>query len=75
MHEQATFKAESGAIHCEGCEKRIATALRALPGITGVQASATTQEITVRFDPAQSSADQVAAKLTDIGFPATRASR
>lgn len=75
MHEQATFTAESGAIHCESCEKRIATALRTLPGITDVQASAATQEIRVRFDPAQSSADQVAAKLTDIGFPATQASR
>lgn len=73
MHEQVTFKVEGGAIHCESCEKRIATALGRIPGINGVEASAKTQEIQVRFDAAQFSADQVEAKLTDIGFPAKRA--
>lgn len=71
MHEQLTLKTAPDTIHCATCENRISTALGALPGITSVQASAKTQEIKVRFDSAQSSAEEIAAKLTAIGFPAT----
>lgn len=70
MHQQLTLKTASDTIHCATCEDRISTALGALPGITSVRASAKTQEIKVRFDSAQSSAEEISAKLTDIGFPA-----
>lgn len=73
MQQQMTFKAEGGAIHCASCENRIATALGRIPGISGVEASAKTQEIQVRYDSAQLSPEQLEAKLTEIGFPAKRA--
>ena len=73
MHEQVTFKTELGVIHCDGCERRIGAALAPVPGISAVHASAKTQEIRVRLDPAQFSVEQVEAKLAAIGFPVRRA--
>ena len=40
-------------IHCEGCEARIANALRRLPGVANVEASAETQRVSVAIDPEQ----------------------
>jgi copper chaperone len=54
-------------IHCAGCEERIASALRRLPGIQDVQASHETQQVVVTFDPAQRSAEQVRATLEQMG--------
>ncbi len=56
-----------GKIHCEGCESRIASALRRMPGVEEVQASATTQQVNVRLDPARTSDDEVRAKLAELG--------
>lgn len=58
-------------IHCEGCEQRIGTALRRLPGIQEVQASAHTQQVVVTIDPTQVSSDQVRAKLEQLGYQVT----
>ncbi len=55
-------------IHCAGCEQRIGTALRRLPGIVQVQASAQTQQVQVHVDPAQVSREQVQAKLGQLGY-------
>ncbi len=55
-------------IHCVGCEERIGNALRRLPGIQAVQASADTQKVVVTFDPDTVSADQVRAKLEQLGY-------
>ncbi len=55
-------------IHCAGCEERIGNALRRLPGITDVQASAESQKVAVTFNPDQVSADQVRAKLEQLGY-------
>jgi len=55
-------------IHCAGCEERIGSALRRLPGITDVQASAENQKVVVTFDPGKVSADQVRAKLERLGY-------
>ncbi len=63
-------------IHCESCERRIATALRRLPGVEQVTASSKTQEVTVVFDPAQVSEAQLRTKLEQVGFaPATNGGR
>ncbi len=40
-------------IHCAGYEQRIGNALRRLPGILDVQASAETQRVVVTIDPAR----------------------
>ncbi len=55
-------------IHCAGCEERIGNALRRLPGIQDVQASADTQKVVVTFDPDTVNADQVRAKLEQLGY-------
>ncbi len=55
-------------IHCAGCEERIGNALRRLSGIQDVQASADTQKVVVTFDPNTVSADQVRAKLEQLGY-------
>lgn len=71
--ERVTFEVEGSKIHCEGCEQRIGSALRQLPGVMNVQASATTQRVDIQLDPARTSPDAVASKLAAIGFPAHRA--
>ncbi len=55
-------------IHCAGCEERIGNALRRLPGIQDVRASGDTQKVVVTFDPDTVSADQVRAKLEQLGY-------
>lgn len=57
-------------MHCAGCEQRVGNALRRLPGVQTVQASAETQRVVVTFDPAQVSAEQVQANLVQIGYQA-----
>jgi copper chaperone CopZ len=55
-------------IHCAGCEERIRRALRRLPGIQEVQASADTQQVVVTLDPGRVTPDQVQAKLEQLGY-------
>ncbi len=55
-------------IHCAGCEQRIANALRRLSGIQDVQASAQSQRVVVKLDPAQISPEQVRTKLKHLGY-------
>ncbi|WP_018991681.1 heavy-metal-associated domain-containing protein [Aromatoleum toluclasticum] len=55
-------------IHCSGCETRIGFALRRLPGVRDVQASANTQRIAVSIDPEAVSADEVRARLQALGY-------
>ncbi len=55
-------------IHCAGCEERIGNALRRLPGIQDVQASADTQKVVVTLDPDTVNVDQVRAKLEQLGY-------
>lgn len=55
-------------IHCAGCESRVATALRRLPGVEDVQASAESQRVSVTIDPARTSEDEVRARLAQLGY-------
>ena len=55
-------------IRCAGCEQRIGAALRRLPGVQDARASAQTQQVKVRFDPAQVGPDEVRAKLAQLGY-------
>jgi Cu+-exporting ATPase len=58
-------------IHCESCENRIARALKRLPGIDRVNASAKEQRISVSIDPERTTLEQVRAKLHEIGYDVT----
>lgn len=73
MQEQISFVIDEAKIHCDGCEQRIGAALRQVHGVIGVEASAKTQRVDVQMDSAQVSPDAIAAKLSEIGFPARRA--
>ena len=55
-------------IHCSGCETRIRFALERLPGVQSVAADAKTQRVTVTFDRAHLTPDQMHERLTDMGF-------
>ena len=55
-------------IHCASCEQRIGNALRRLPGIQNVQASARTQAVQVTIDPTQVGSEQIRAKLEQLGY-------
>ncbi len=55
-------------IHCAGCEDRIGKALRRMPGVWDVRASAQTQRVEVTIDPQHVAPDQVQAKLEQLGY-------
>ncbi|TAM83381.1 MAG: heavy-metal-associated domain-containing protein [Acidobacteria bacterium] len=55
-------------IHCESCEERIGRALKRLPGVEDVQASAKEQRVSVSIDPKRTNAEQVQARLQQIGY-------
>lgn len=55
-------------LHCAGCEARVSNALRRVPGVTDVAASAETQHITVTIDPSHATPEQVQAKLEQMGY-------
>jgi Cu+-exporting ATPase len=57
-------------MYCAGCEQRVSKALRRLPGVQDVQASATTQHVLVTIDPSQVGAEQVRTKLEQLGYQA-----
>ena len=63
----------SGAekMHCAGCETRVSAALRRLPGVRDVRASAATQQIAVTIDPSAVSREQVWARLQQLGYEVT----
>lgn len=55
-------------IHCASCEERIARALKRVPGINSVSASAKDQHISVSIDTDRTTPEEVQAKLHDIGY-------
>jgi copper chaperone CopZ len=57
-------------MHCAGCEQRVSNALRRLPGVQEVRASAATQHVLVTLDPSQVGAEQVQARLEQLGYQA-----
>jgi copper chaperone CopZ len=71
MTQTLELKVTGGArINCVGCEQRIDTVLRRLPGVEEVRASAQLQQVSVRFDPDQVQPEQVQAKLAQLGYEA-----
>ena len=57
-------------MYCAGCEQRVSNALRRLPGVQEVRASAATQHILVTIDPNQVGSEQVRTKLEQLGYQA-----
>lgn len=60
-------------MQCAGCETRVAYALRQLPGVREVRASAKTQRVLVLFDGASAAGvEQVEQMLKQLGYEAQR---
>ncbi len=57
-------------IHCSGCVRTVTQALGKLPGVRTVEASETTKEVRLEFDPAQVSEEKIRSTLALIGYPA-----
>lgn len=55
-------------MHCEGCENRVRNALQRLDGVLGVITCIEEQRITVSIDTERVRADQVDARLRQIGY-------
>lgn len=73
MNQTLTFTTTTATpIHCSGCEQRIVRALRLIAGVTEVAASADSQQVRVVLDPAQTTAEQIQAKLEFAGFAVQR---
>lgn len=55
-------------IHCDSCEQRIARALRRLPGVFGVEASADSQRVVVEFDAERLGDEELRERLDLLGY-------
>ncbi len=55
-------------IHCESCERTIATVLSTLPGVHRVTPSAATNDVRVSYDETKLSDTDLRAKLTEVGY-------
>lgn len=55
-------------INCSRCEARIGDALRRLPGVQDVAASAESQRVSLNIDPSEISADRVRLTLSQLDY-------
>ncbi len=55
-------------IHCEGCERRIDRALRRLPGVEKVEASAESQRVVVKADSDRVGPEELRERLDLLGY-------
>ncbi|MDQ7843034.1 MAG: heavy-metal-associated domain-containing protein [Armatimonadota bacterium] len=56
-------------IHCSGCVQTVTQAVQKLPGVQRVQASHTTRQVTVEFDPARVDEAKIRSALAAVGYP------
>jgi mercuric ion binding protein len=62
-----TFTVEQ--IHCGACEAAIGKALTRVDGVRQVEADAASNRVSVVFDENAIGVEQLAARLTDTGYP------
>ena len=53
---------------CEHCVKAITNAVRSLPGVASVAVDLKKKSVTLEYDPAKSSLDQIKAEIEDQGY-------
>ncbi len=68
MTEKQTITLAVPDVSCEHCVKAIDTALGTLPGIEQITTNLQTKTVSLRYDPAQASVQQIEAALDDIGY-------
>ena len=67
--DDATASLGVDGMTCMGCVSSVTKALRAVPGVRGVDVNLPRGRATVEFDPDAISADDVAVALTAAGYP------
>ena len=55
-------------MHCGGCERTVADAVQALPGVAGARADFVAEEVEVTYDPGRTGLDAIRAAVRDAGF-------
>jgi copper chaperone CopZ len=55
-------------MHCGGCERSVARAVQALPGVGGARADLVAEEVEVTYDPGQTDLEAIRAAVRDAGF-------
>ncbi len=68
--EQAVLTAPD--ISCGHCVATINKAVGGLDGVSSVQASETTKQVTVQYDPSQVSLTQIESVMDEEGYPVQR---
>lgn len=68
MNTQTFIVTGDNQIHCTSCEARISRALKRISGVVVVTARSQTQEVRVMFNPRQTSADAIRARLEALGY-------
>lgn len=58
-------------LHCASCEQRVERALRQVPGVQEVAASAATQQVVATIDGGQVSPSELQVKLGELGYRVT----
>jgi copper chaperone CopZ len=66
----ATIDLTAPDISCDKCKANIEGDLADQPGIEQVTVDVATRRVRIAYDQAQTSPDQLRAKLADIGYPA-----
>lgn len=71
MQKSITFQVTGNqTIVCEGCEERIETMLKGVPGVAKVRARSSNQRVDVLLDPALSAPETIVEKLRQAGYHA-----
>jgi copper chaperone CopZ len=55
-------------MHCGGCERTVAIAVQALPGVGSARADFVAEEVEVTYDPTETGLDAIRAAVRDAGF-------
>lgn len=66
--EQLELTVLDNAIHCSGCESRIETVLKKVPGVVKVKADHKTQKVSLTLDIEKTPPDNVKQKLEFAGY-------
>jgi len=57
---------------CLTCELTVESSLKRLPGVASAEANVAQQRVTVQYDPAQVTVEQLMAAINQTGYQASR---
>lgn len=66
-----TVTLEVQGMTCAACPITVKTALKRVPGVSGVKVDYKTGIAEVNYDPNKTSADELAKAVTTVGYPTT----